>query len=147
MAARGFTVDPAHYVGRKIAGGVDTITFQDGTTATGIAGPVFVGHPAALTDGDEVGLANKARGVEGILNSDTANGDRAAIQTQGRTSITVDAAYSIGDELTAEDDTGKATVVGVGDVPFVRLLEASAADGDVVECDIIRPMPWAPVGV
>lgn len=139
---RGFTVDPAHQVGRLVVGGTATITLPDGTTKTGIAGPVFVGVPAAPTSPDDVSLAAIARGIEGILEHDTGNGERAALRTAGRGSITVNAAVSEGDELTLEDGTGKAKAPVAGEEVFVRAREAAAADGDVIEVDVIRPLPF-----
>lgn len=142
------TLRPGHHVyedaftfGGHVRNGASTLTNGD----TGLLGHRFVGPPASFDHPEEVVYAALARGVTGILPQDTENGLSVGLQTSGIARLEVDAAYAVGARLTCEDDTGKGTVLGTGNPALVEVLEASAADGDVVSVRIIQ-LPSSPEG-
>lgn len=100
-----------------------------------LLGPRFVGPSAVLADPEDVGYAALARGITGILLNDHAAGP-ASVVISGTQQITVDDAYTAGDLLTL-GASGKATALAEGLPALVRLLEDTAQDGDIAECEVI----------
>jgi len=106
-----------------------------------LLGPRFVGPVAVLDDVDDVGYATLARGVTGILLDDTVAGT-GTVKTGGVQRITVDDAYSAGDILTL-GASGKATAITATEPALVRILADTAADNDIVECELLASFPLA----
>lgn len=127
MSAKGLSIDPSFRRPVKLP--------------AALLGPRFVGPSAVLTDVEDVGYATLGRGITGILLDDTAIGP-ASVVVAGTQKITVNAAYTAGDVLGLVGAVGKAGTVAAGSPGLVRILEDSAADGDVVLCEVLGGLPW-----
>jgi hypothetical protein len=78
----------------------------------------------------------------GVLQNKPKSGEAAAIQTEGQTKVVAGGAFAVGDYVKS-DANGKAVqVTGEAAGTIVELLgialEAAAADGDIVEIQLIH---------
>lgn len=78
----------------------------------------------------------------GVLQTEGASGEAVTIKDRGRSMVTAGAALTAGDHFSS-NGSGRAITVVSGAVALGRVVEAAAADGDLVEARLYPPVRWA----
>lgn len=101
-------------------------------------------HVVRLSAANATNLASLATtsAISGVLQNKPKTNEACSVAFSGASKITAGGALTANDIITT-NSSGRAAVVASGQMAIGRVLEAAAADGDIVSAVLFPPVRWA----